>query len=59
MASVTWGFLSILSPLESEFEEPIRPSAAPLGYMRPKCMVPFRYLKILFTVIKCDPLGFA
>ena len=49
-------FLSDLHPAKSESKKPIKFKGVPLGYHKPKLVVPLRYLMILLRVVKWDSL---
>ena len=51
-------FLSVFDLEKSEFEYPIKLHKEFLGYHNPKLTVPYRYLMILFTSIRCENFGF-
>ena len=49
-------FLSTLQPVKSAYGKPINLKLSLLGYYKPKSIVPFMYLRILFMTLKYDSL---
>src|ERR1044072_8487870 len=50
-------FLSILSPAKSASQKPESLYSDVFSYIKPRLVVPFRYLRILFTAVKWVYLG--
>ena len=50
-------FLSTLQPVKLTSKNPINSKLSLLGYHKPMSIVPFKYLRILFTKLKWDFLG--